>query len=271
MNPVELCPLLRKALPCLFDCIEWQDGQIRVRTPFMYPDGDMIDVFILDIGGNIQITDYGVTLDWLRIQSTNLRRSARQELLIRDACQTLDVTLDRGQLTLDYVKECEVGEAVIRLSQACMRVADAWFLEHSRVARDLSSDVFIWLGKQGLRVKRSTPFRGLSGREWNVDYCVASKQKTSLVFLLSVQSRGSSHGAIHRVHTGCSDLDRMPPAQRNWSLVSLFDDTVDVWKSEDYALLAQVSTVASWSRRDEFKSILSLPDARIAAQSPFTN
>lgn len=39
--------------------------------------------------------------------------------------------------------------------------------------------------------------------------------------------------------------------------VSLFDDTVDVWRDEDVRLVESLSTISMWSRRDEFVRALS--------------
>ncbi len=39
-------------------------------------------------------------------------------------------------------------------------------------------------------------------------------------------------------------------------LVSLFDDTADVWSDEDFILVDDLSTVSRWTRPDEFVDVL---------------
>lgn len=39
-------------------------------------------------------------------------------------------------------------------------------------------------------------------------------------------------------------------------LVSLFDDTGDVWSDEDFRLVEPLSMVARWSSPEDFESIL---------------
>ncbi len=71
------CDAIAQTLGSLFTCAE-VNGCSRVRTPFLYPDGDVIDLFISDKAGAATITDFGETLRWLRMQRLSPRRSARQ-------------------------------------------------------------------------------------------------------------------------------------------------------------------------------------------------
>ena len=61
MNAQELDAILHTQQP-LFECAPAAREGVRVRTPFMYPDGGMIDVFVLSRDGRLQITDFGEAL-----------------------------------------------------------------------------------------------------------------------------------------------------------------------------------------------------------------
>lgn len=52
----------------LFICSEL-DGHVQVRTPYLYPDGDFIDVYIQRIGDQTIVTDRGETIRWLGTQA----------------------------------------------------------------------------------------------------------------------------------------------------------------------------------------------------------
>ena len=62
MNPSDLCHSLRESLPGLFACAVAPRAAVRVRTPFMYPDGDIVDVFVEERGAEYVVTDYGEAL-----------------------------------------------------------------------------------------------------------------------------------------------------------------------------------------------------------------
>ncbi len=127
MNADELCMSLGKSLPALFECTPAPREGVRVRTPLMYPDGGIVDVFVVEQSGHCYVTDFGETLGWLRLQSASSRRSPKQTRMVEDICQTLGVKLHRGQLMLRANVADGLGEAVLRLAQAAVRVSDLWF------------------------------------------------------------------------------------------------------------------------------------------------
>ena len=124
MNSNELCSTLGRSLPPLFVCSEAGPESVRVRTPMLYPDGGVVDVFVLTRGDGYVVTDFGDALGWLWLQSASPRRPARQEALARDVCQTLRIELFNDQLVVRGVTQDALGEAVIRVAQAVVRVSD---------------------------------------------------------------------------------------------------------------------------------------------------
>ena len=124
MNPADISGTLRDTLPTLFECSSAPDGAVRVRTPMLYPDGGLVDAFVVELGGQYLVTDFGDALGWLRMQSASGRLTANQRELVADVCQTLGVERDRGQLTLRCRDRSELADAIHRLGQAAVRVAD---------------------------------------------------------------------------------------------------------------------------------------------------
>lgn len=70
------CEVLKARLGELFTCSP-MDGYTRIRTPFLYPDGDVIDVFFRGGEDVATVSDLGETLRWLKMQSLSPRRSQR--------------------------------------------------------------------------------------------------------------------------------------------------------------------------------------------------
>lgn len=64
------CVLIQEQMGELFRCVEVGDC-IRIRTPFMYPDGDYIDIFWEPNNGGetITLSDLGETVRWLKMQT----------------------------------------------------------------------------------------------------------------------------------------------------------------------------------------------------------
>ena len=264
MTPADLCSIIRDGASDLYECEPAPKEGIRVRTPMLLPDGDMVDVFVLERDGGYVVTDFGDTLGWLWMQSGRSRLAKKQRAMVDDACFNLGVEIIDGQLAIRGVERKHVADAVLRLSQAAMRVADVSFVFptfHVAPMRLAAIDpveatayeVETWLKQQRLSVERNVKRRGGSGRAWKADYEVSAGARTSLVFLLAAESRRTARRRTERVLSGCLDLRK---SEFSFSLVSLFDDTRDVWKEEDFLLFKEVSQVARWSCRDEFHRIL---------------
>ena len=113
-----------------------------------------------------------------------------------------------------------------------------------------------WLVEKELPFERGTRRKGRSGRDWTIDYETRTATRTALVFVLSTGSRGAARRIAEHVLAGCVDLSHLQSTQPGLIRVSLFDDTGDVWRTEDFGLVEQESEVALWSRPDEFERIL---------------
>ena len=258
MTPDLLCDTLRLSLPALYECSPAPQEGVRVRTPMMYPDGDLVDVFVLERGSERVVTDHGDALGWLSGRSASGALTATQDAMAQDVCRTQGVELHRGRLLRRCESEAAVADAVQRVALAAVRVADIWFTFRARTQATIGDEVNEWLTakERQLDVERQVKKQGHSSLEWTLDYEVKSEARTSMVFLLSTGTRGAVRRITEHVFTGCADLSHLKADQPNLAFVSLFNDTVDVWREEDFRLVEGVSEIARWSHPDQFEQIL---------------
>ena len=256
MNDNELCVSIGQSLPPLFACSPAPQEGVRVRTPMLYPDGDVVDVFVLERGSGYTITDFGDALGWLGLQSISRQRSPKQQMLIQDVCQTLRIELFQDQLVIRQVVSDELAESVLRVAQAAVRVSDLWFTFRSQSFQNTADEVDEWLREKRIPFDRQVTKQGRSAQNWTIDFETHTDNRTSLVFLLSTGSRGTVRRLAEHVLAGCVDLSHLKIDQSGLAFVSLFDDTEDVWRPEDFNLVDEHSEIARWSRPDEFESLL---------------
>jgi len=255
VNTDDLCGALRNSLPTLYECMQEPQEGVRVRTPLLYPDGGIVDVFVLERGERHLVTDYGDALGWLRMQSASGKLSPKQRWLVDDVRLTLGVDLQRGQLQLPCDDPGGIADAVQRVAQAVVRVSDVWFTFRTRAAESIADEVDDWLKERSFGFEKGVKRDGRSGRSWTVDYRIVAGARTSLVFLLSSGSRAAARRVSEHVVAGCVDLSHLPQTGQE-SLVSLFDDTADVWRPEDLNIVEGVSRLVTWSRPDKLASVL---------------
>lgn len=82
----------------------------------LFPNGSVVDVFVMERNDGYVVTDIGDAHDWLGFQSVSQRRSRKQEALILDVCHTLRMDRFRDQLLLREVTSGALGESIFRVS-----------------------------------------------------------------------------------------------------------------------------------------------------------
>ena len=170
MNAAALCTTLQQAVFPLFVCSAAPQQAVRVRTPMLYPDGSVVDEFLMERNGEYVVTDFGDALDWLGLQSVSQRRSPKQEALIQDVCQTLRIERSRDQLLLREVSSGALSESVFRVAQAAVRVSDLWFTLRSRAVQTVADEVDEWLSGREIPFKRQVSRQGRSTQNWTIDF-----------------------------------------------------------------------------------------------------
>lgn len=256
MNAHELFRQVARTVPALFSCRPAPRGRVRVTTPMLYPDGGVVDVFVAERGDAWYVTDFGEALGWLQMKSDVDERSPRQMQLIQGICRTLRIELREGQLELPANALEQVGEAVLRLAQAVVQVADISFTLRTLDAGSMREEVGEWLSERDIGYERGVRLSGSSGKKWTIDYRTASNGRTALVSLLSTGSKSVAMRQTEHVVTGWLDLRHLREKESELAMLSLFDDTRDVWTEEHFRLAEQLSEVALWSQRDRFEQML---------------
>jgi hypothetical protein len=66
------------------------------------------------------------------MQTTDQQKSSKQRQLINDNCLNLSVQLYRGMLMMRLKRSGDLAQAVMRLSQAALRVSDLWYIFRSQ-------------------------------------------------------------------------------------------------------------------------------------------
>lgn len=246
---------IQDEIGALFTCTE-HGGYYRIRTPYLYPDGDNIDLFCAVDGDMITVTDLAETTGWLWMQSQSLRRSPKQNRLIEDTCVTHGVEFYRGMLQTRCQPGDSLAEVVTRVAQAALRVSDLWFTFRTNAVESITDEVAAYLTERALPFDRSEKLVGRSGRDWTIDFHVHTGERDILVYVLSTGNRSSAPKVTEYVLAAWHDLNHLATGAKALHFVSLFDDTADVWAEADFHLVESLSIVSRWSRPEEFAEVL---------------
>ena len=127
MNVEAIVRGLQDSLPDIFNCTETPSGSVRVRTRLTYPDGTLVDLFLMGRDdGAVVVTDYGDTIGWLRTQSDRGLTRGQNRKIAR-VCQSLNVARTQNRVTV-IAKDCRaLGEPVARVAQAAVLISHIGF------------------------------------------------------------------------------------------------------------------------------------------------
>lgn len=231
-------------------------GNISIRTPYLYPDGDNIDLFCQAQDGIVTVSDLGETTGWLRMQTVSPRRSPKQTAFIEDICQNHGIEFYRGMLLARAHPEDDFSAVVTRVAQAAVRVSDLWFTFRTRSVESATDEVADFLTERELPFDRGERLAGRSGRAYTVDFHVRTPARSSLLYVLSTGSRSAARPIVNQVVTAWYDLNHLAVGPEALKFVSLFDDTADVWSEEDFRLVEALSIVTRLSETDRLEETL---------------
>lgn len=241
------CESLTSELGELFSCIPGDRHQ-KIRTPFLYPDGDNIDLFVTEKEGTLIVSDLGETLRWLRSQTLTPKRSPKQNALIADACLTHGIEQYKGTLLARCRPSVTLASVTLRVAQACLRVSDLWFTFRTRAVESTADEVSDFLLEHQIHFDRRPKMAGRSGRGWTPDFHVILPERGSLVAVLSTGNRSSARTVTEHALAMWHDLNQLTYGPEALRFISLFDDTADVWQEQDFTLLDSLSEIQRWSQ-----------------------
>ncbi|MFP5459894.1 MAG: DUF1828 domain-containing protein [Bacteriovoracia bacterium] len=233
------------------ECDVVKSGAVRLMTPFSYPDGSNIDVFVKTsepLFGKVELSDLGQTVDWLGDFHIDPNKTQKRRQLVSDVCRTLGVNFDGWQLKSDPVAVEEITQAMVALAQACIRVADLMYTHRLQANSVLKDEVEEFISDLELPYETDPKIEGVKGKLITLDFRVKGRARDSLVLLLA---RGS-HVSATEVFTRWYDV-RNTDAQ----FLTIYDDTRDAQIREiDESRIEDFSLILPWQDRRSIGKLL---------------
>jgi hypothetical protein len=196
------------------ECDKVRGGAIRISTPFLYPNGDSIDIFLdtkSDVLGQFMLlSDYGQTGMYLHNYQVELDSSKRRSQLVEDIISEFDVKIRDGslQVRLDRQGEgADISEAIMRLSQACLRVSDLVYHQRMKSLVIFREEIDRFLKESLLPYKADGKVAGKFGRSVKMDFTVKSNGVTSYLLTMAARTDSALHIQANEVFGRWSSIE----------------------------------------------------------------
>lgn len=233
-------------------------GHVRLETAFLYPDGSSIDVFVKENADAPllpahTLSDLGQTTAWLFDMQVKPWLSKKRQQIVADILKVRGVQQVGGALEIEMNGYDQLINDVVRLGQACARVADLTFTRRTSMQSSVDEEVEELLADFALDYTPKAELKGRYGAPVKVDFLVHGHRLESAVQTLSSANSTTSHTVANEVFRRWYDLE---DSEKSKQLVTVFDDRFDTYRAEDLRRLRDVSEVVALSEKVTLRDLL---------------
>lgn len=246
---------IREGIAGLYDCEDGPNGSITIETPFIFPNGDLLDLSVEQTSDGFVVSDLGETCGWLfRTSGIDNLTPARHEK-IHEIENGTGVQLWHGNLRYQCESSGDIALGVHSVAQAALQMAE---LRHSTKAaprprnRDRLDE---WLEAKSLKVARGVRVPGRSRRNWKIDYRTTLDGHDSFAMWIDRPDHPGALAAQYRAYTTYADIMRSANGVASVPRISILDGADAQWSAEDRALLEDVSSVVCWADQDQLLAL----------------
>jgi len=228
-----------------------KNGMLRLATPFRYPDGSQIDLFLGSPPGllvnDIRVTDLGQTAAYLFDLQLKPWATFKRKQIVEDVCRTLNVAQEGGELLVRLtgadLASSALSDAMVRVAQACIRTADIAYTQRLRAPASFKDEVEEFISSDGVEVESGIVLPGRFNKDVSVDFRTRGRRVKSLILTLSTQNNAAAHGVSNEVFRKWYDLE---PQRSEHQFLTLFDSTNNSIRDDDLARIGELSTVLAF-------------------------
>jgi hypothetical protein len=223
-------------------------GHIRLETAFLYPDGSSIDVFVKEQAATPShtLSDLGQTTTWLLDMQVKPWLSKKRQQIVTDVLKVHGVQQNGGAFELEMKGYDALIEDVVRLGQACARIADLTFTRRTSMQSSVDEEVEELLADFSLDYTPKAELKGRYGAPVKVDFLVRGRRLESALQTLSSANSTTSHTVANEIFRRWYDLDESETSKQR---VTVFDDRFDTYRADDLKRLRDVSDVVALSEK----------------------
>jgi|SRR5690625_1071729 len=256
MNCTEIMEYINKASTDIFTC-NIEGDYLRINTPFYYPDGDLIELFIQKNGENIILSDLSETYRFLNTYAIDISNSHKRTEILDSVTNNYNIRLNNGTLYAIVKNPKMLLQAIMNLSQAVIRVTDIIYTIRRGATDSFKEEVSDMLEVNNVNFEVDYPVKTpVTESNYTFDFAIETANKIRLMNLATT-SRPDIKPSIDKLIKTWFDiqnhlLEEYPIENR----ITLLNDVSYEWKENDYLLLKELSEVYKWTEREKLVSLL---------------
>lgn len=243
---------LVRSFSLIKDCSQLPNGMLRFAVPFKYSDGSNIDLFFGQNGRlNWHLTDLGMTTGYLLDQHVKFWSTKKRTQYVSDVLCSLEIQREGGELFIEFDKvppeAKDFTDAIVRLSQACIRIADLAIQQRFRTPATFADSVEEFVASNDLSYEPGVSLYGRHGTV-KIDFEVVGRTTKSLVQAVASVNPTALHNEATDKFAKWHDLANYKP---EFGFVTLYNSDTNTMRADDIARLGDISTVFGFPAEHE--------------------
>ena len=249
MTCTEIKEFIKDSASQLFKC-DLLNDLLVITTPFSYPDGDDIELFIEFKRDHLILSDMGETLRYLDTYLLDTTATEKRRTIVQDVINSTNLRLSRGNIYAVIRNPDRLLEAMFNMSQAIIRISDLLYTTKIHTVAVFEEEVKSFLEDNHFSFEQDYQVQTRLN-QYTFEFAVESKRGLQLMKLINAPKKQNSKPAIDRTlriwYEIMTDLGDQFPKQNR---ITLLDDSSYVWNPKDYGVIENLCFVHKWSQKE---------------------
>ena len=257
------------ALPLVQQCDRGRSGTLRMSTPFKYPNGEHVDVFLDSTNPlfiDYELSDRGHTTQYLKNAQVGIVATSRRKELVSDILSGSRVRLNGAQLTIKPLSAApdDLSEAIFRLSQMCVRISDLATHQRLRSTNAFKDDVEEFFEARGISYDTDVELPPVYGeRIIRMDFAVRGK-RGAYINVLGAMNEAAAHSSANEIFSKWYDLTKSG-RMFTQNFVTVYNSGSAAVRPEDIERLMTLSSVVAYPEEPETLEAILREDGTVSA------
>lgn len=238
--------------PIVENCDVLRDGSLRLKTILKYPNGSNIDVILErrgDLMHPVRLSDYGNTAEFLINIGLDPWAHRKRRETIEELCHSLGVSIVDKELSIIFdVRDPITTEAILRLGQACIRVAGLHLTKRQRSSGIFKEEFEERVLADGPDYESDFKLPSRYGQIVKLDFRIQGRHSTSLLQTLSSPNPTAAHQVANEAFTKWYDLAER---RTEFQFLTVYDSDNPGLRDVDLKRLEDVSLVLAFPSQAE--------------------
>lgn len=249
LNCTEIREYINNSVSSLFNCTH-HGSFLSISTPFSYPDGDDIELFLENRTDYLLLTDMGETLRYLDTYLLDITSTNKRKMIINDVVKSNNLLFNKGIIYAIVKNENRILDAIFNMSQAIIRISDVLYTMKGQSLAAFEEEFKSFLDEQKFNYEEDFIVETAT-HQYTFDFAVENQNNIGLVKLLNAPKKPSQKPNISKMVQTWFDISTSDPIKYPVNnRITVLDDSVYPWRHNDYHLIEKLSIVNLWSKKD---------------------